>query len=69
MDAVIDRLYKTIMARLDREQEEKSKMERCTCGSYMINLDPKKKVCDVCFYRIKYEKALEKIKKMKGNKK
>ena len=44
-------------------------MERCTCGSYMINLDPKKKVCDVCFYRIKYEKALEKIKKMKGNKK
>jgi hypothetical protein len=68
MDAVEDRLYNSIMARLDRE-DEKAKMERCACGRYMINLDPKKNVCDVCFYRSKYEKALEKIKKMKGNKK
>jgi len=28
-------------------------MGKCQCGSYAINIDPARKVCDVCFYKLK----------------
>jgi len=26
-------------------------MKTCKCGSFAINIDPKKKECDVCYYK------------------
>ena len=34
-------------------------MNRCECGSYAINIDTTRKVCDVCYYKIKMETAHE----------
>ncbi len=30
------------------------------CGSYAINIDPDREVCDVCYWKLKYEeKSIE----------
>jgi len=30
-------------------------MRKCTCGSYVINIDEKRIFCDVCFWRLRAE--------------
>lgn len=36
-------------------------MNKCTCGSYAINIDPDGFVCDTCFWKNKHNNIAKKI--------
>ena len=40
-------------------------MRKCKCGSYAVNEDPEEKECDVCLWKNKYIKLLEKVSEFK----
>jgi hypothetical protein len=45
------------------EREEQAKLYlTCKCGSYDINEDPKKRTCDVCYWKNKYFKFKVRLK-------
>jgi hypothetical protein len=39
-------------------------MRQCKCGSFAIKIDPKEKVCDVCFWKNKYNKQKNIVNKL-----
>ena len=36
-------------------------MQKCKCGSYALNIDLDRRVCDVCFWKDKYEKLKDEL--------
>jgi hypothetical protein len=36
---------------------------RCSCGSYALNIAPESGLCDVCYWRTKYEGARDALEK------